>query len=240
MIPVEAHLALNHVPLVGMAFGLVFFLSGLMKGSGAALLAGLRVFVAMGITAFPVAGSGLLSASALANAPWLDANAVTHHQLAGIATLAVLVTLGGLSAAMLSSSRNASTLPRWGTTTVLVLALVGFGACVWTAYVGGRLRHSELRQARASLNPRPLVSEGKAECGTCGVTHVDLRLDGKRALVTGSTVGIGEPIARALAREGTALVVHGRDEECAMSCRRLWEAIDPIFKVNVIRVGRHR
>jgi hypothetical protein len=129
---------------------------------------------------------GLLSASALANAPWLDANAVTDHQLAGIVTLAVLVTLGGLSAAMLSSSRNASTLPRWGTTTVLVLALVGFGACLWTAYVGGRLRHSELRQARSSLNPRQLVSEGKAECGTTEVTHVDLKLEGKRALVTGS------------------------------------------------------
>jgi hypothetical protein len=40
-------------------------------------------------------------------------------------------------------------LPRWGPTTILVLALVGFGVCLWTAYIGGRLRHSELNQIGA-------------------------------------------------------------------------------------------
>lgn len=39
---------------------------------------------------------------------------------------------------------------------------------------------------------------------------MDLGLTGKRALVTGSTSGIGEGIARELAREGARVVVHGR------------------------------
>jgi 3-oxoacyl-[acyl-carrier protein] reductase len=38
-------------------------------------------------------------------------------------------------------------------------------------------------------------------------------LRGKRALVTGSSNGIGEAIARALAAEGAAVVIHGRDAE---------------------------
>jgi len=40
---------------------------------------------------------------------------------------------------------------------------------------------------------------------------MDLQLSGKRALVTGSNSGIGEGIARMLAREGCAVVVHGRN-----------------------------
>jgi NAD(P)-dependent dehydrogenase (short-subunit alcohol dehydrogenase family) len=40
---------------------------------------------------------------------------------------------------------------------------------------------------------------------------MDLQLAGKRALVTGSSSGIGAEIARALAREGASVVVHGRD-----------------------------
>jgi NAD(P)-dependent dehydrogenase (short-subunit alcohol dehydrogenase family) len=41
---------------------------------------------------------------------------------------------------------------------------------------------------------------------------MDLRLDGKLALVTGSTAGIGYAIAEALAREGARVVVNGRQQ----------------------------
>ena len=44
---------------------------------------------------------------------------------------------------------------------------------------------------------------------------MDLQLSGKRALVTGSTSGIGEGIAKVLAQEGANVVIHGRNKQQA-------------------------
>lgn len=44
---------------------------------------------------------------------------------------------------------------------------------------------------------------------------VDLKLKGRRVLVTGSSSGIGEATARMLVQEGASVVVHGRNRERA-------------------------
>lgn len=55
---------------------------------------------------------------------------------------------------------------------------------------------------------------------------MDLQLQGKRALVTGSTAGIGLAIAAVLAREGVAVVLNGRDAaRVAQAVQRLQASV---------------
>ncbi|WP_312398172.1 SDR family NAD(P)-dependent oxidoreductase [Chryseobacterium sp.] len=44
---------------------------------------------------------------------------------------------------------------------------------------------------------------------------MDVQLKGKRALVTGSSSGLGEAIAKMLAEEGAEVIIHGRDKNRA-------------------------
>ncbi|KAA0893490.1 SDR family NAD(P)-dependent oxidoreductase [Oryzomonas rubra] len=48
---------------------------------------------------------------------------------------------------------------------------------------------------------------------------MDLQLNGKKALVSGSTKGIGLAIAAALAREGARVVINGRDDDSLAAAR---------------------
>lgn len=63
---------------------------------------------------------------------------------------------------------------------------------------------------------------------------MDLKLEGKRALVTGSTSGLGEAIATMLAREGAEVVIHGRD---AGRATRVARAIEEAGGKAVISIG---
>jgi 3-oxoacyl-[acyl-carrier protein] reductase len=63
---------------------------------------------------------------------------------------------------------------------------------------------------------------------------MDLRLTGRRVLVTGSSSGIGEGIAKSLAREGASIVVHGRNEKAA---KRVQHEIDAEGGKAIIAIG---
>ncbi len=63
---------------------------------------------------------------------------------------------------------------------------------------------------------------------------MDLALTGKRALVTGSTGGIGEGIARMLAREGATVVVQGRNDSAG---RRVQQEIEATGGRAIIAIG---
>jgi uncharacterized membrane protein len=158
MFAVQVHLVLNHVPLTGLVFGLVFYILGIKKSSEAALLTGERIFVAVGAISIAVLASGLRSAHALSAVQWLDTAAVHSHQRAGILTLIALIVLSILSGIILKRSRGSHKVGFVRLrTAILVLATLSFVMVLWTSQLGGELRHSELKSESETtgLTSRP-------------------------------------------------------------------------------------
>jgi len=63
---------------------------------------------------------------------------------------------------------------------------------------------------------------------------VNLELDGKKALVTGSTAGIGFAIAKALAAEGARVIVNGRTDARVNEAIRSIRAEIPSAKLEAL------
>lgn len=67
---------------------------------------------------------------------------------------------------------------------------------------------------------------------TAPANHADLfRLDGQRALITGSSGGIGFALARALGQAGAAMVLNGRNEDKLQSAQKQLQ--DDGFQVDI-------
>ena len=85
-----------------------------------------------------------MTANVLADAAWLNLDALAVHRQIGILTLIVLVALVGFSGVMLFVSRTTRALPMRAIRAVLVLAVAGVGASMWAVDLGGALRHTKV------------------------------------------------------------------------------------------------
>jgi hypothetical protein len=63
---------------------------------------------------------------------------------------------------------------------------------------------------------------------------MDLQLEGKRALITGSTAGIGYAIAEALAKEGATVIVNGRTQQRVEAAASKLEAANVKGRVELL------
>ena len=126
-------------------FGLVFLSIGVVPLVEPTFRTGLRILIMMGLVAVPVTVSGLASASTLSEVAWLDASAVSRHELAGHLTLAAFLCVATASAFVLvgSSGTGGAATPR-AKKAVVVLAFAALGMSLWTCELGGAIRHREL------------------------------------------------------------------------------------------------
>jgi len=157
---VYLHLLLNHVPTLGALFAALLLAWGLARRHDAVVRAGLGALVLAALAGVGTYYSGQAAEEEVErlHLPGVTHEVVEAHEEAGrIATIALGVV--GL-AALLALLRSRRTAARGAATAVLLLAVVSVGILSWAASLGGRIRHTEIRQEKVPL-PEGLVSRSE-------------------------------------------------------------------------------
>lgn len=143
----HAHLIMNHLPVMGIPFGILVVLYGMWRKSDEVKKLGLLVFVFSSLAGAPVYLTGLLAKDQMEKLPGISAGLIDSHQDAAVVSL---ISAGGLLIAALSGLLTYGRKPRLASIFLWVSLALAFGVSglfAWTANLGGQIRHPEIRSA---------------------------------------------------------------------------------------------
>jgi beta-lactamase regulating signal transducer with metallopeptidase domain len=150
MSPVHMHLMLNHVPVVGAVFVLLLLALALGKRSSEIGKVAIGLTVAIGLLATVVFLTGEPAEEAVEHVAGVSETLIHQHEDAAGVALLVAGTLAVLGLATLWWYWRQQ-LPRAVMHLALVAALALNAAMAWTAYLGGQIRHTEIRMSAGEV-----------------------------------------------------------------------------------------
>jgi hypothetical protein len=142
---IHVHLMLTHVPVLGTVFGLGLLLVALWRRSDEVKKVALGVFVLAALFAVPVYLTGEPAEDGVKGLPGVTKAVIEDHEEAAEVAFTSLVILGVGALAGLFFFRRGKAVPGWFGAGLLAAALVVGGLMIWTANLGGRVRHTEIR-----------------------------------------------------------------------------------------------
>ena len=144
------HLLLNHVPVVGTAFALVFLGYGLAKNSNDLKFAAYVALVAVGLLAIPVYLTGEPAEDSVKSLPGVSKSIIEQHETAAKAAFVGVLLLGAFAWLAFFLSCRSKGVPPWFNSLLLLFAVIVVGLMAWTANLGGQVRHTEIRAGAQS------------------------------------------------------------------------------------------
>ena len=142
------HLVLNHLPVLGVAFGIILFLAAQVRISAELRRAALWTFLIAALVAFPAFLTGEPAEDLVKGLPGVTKQVVeAHEDFAAVA-------LGGLIFA-----ERSDWLRKKFTLAVLVCSVISAGLLFRTAQLGGQIRHTEIRSGTLAFQAAELSDE---------------------------------------------------------------------------------
>ena len=129
---------------------------GMLRKSDELTRLSLVLFVALSVVSIPIKFTGDFAYEEAADMDWMeDARATAHEQSADQATTGVFLL--GITAAVGLYVGRKTAIPKWVVPVTLTLGVLTFGLMARSAFLGGQLRHTEIRTSAIILTPQKVA-----------------------------------------------------------------------------------
>lgn len=150
------HLMLNHVPVIGVGFGILILFGGVVARSKAVTRVGLGLLALSAIVGIPVYLTGEPAEEIVEKLPGFSEAITGEHESAAAISLGLVIFTGLLAAAaliftLLTRSLSAR-LPGILVVVTLLTSLVTGTSMIRTANLGGQIRHTEIRSGVQNID----------------------------------------------------------------------------------------
>ncbi|MBK9017729.1 MAG: hypothetical protein IPM82_28835 [Saprospiraceae bacterium] len=146
------HLLLNHFPIIGTVLGVGVMIYGYITSSDQVKKAALWTWFVMALIAIPVFLTGEPAEESVEGIAGVSEALIEEHEEAAELAIWLMEALGLLSLVTLVLSKTKDSLSKPLVLVSTVLGLVVFGAMARTGYLGGQIRHTEIRSGVAAIN----------------------------------------------------------------------------------------
>lgn len=164
MNPAYIHLILNHIPVLGILFGVLLLITGLVERNDGLKRAALATLFLSALMAVPVYLTGEPAEEIVEELAGVSEPAIEAHEEFAVVALIGAGVLGVVALAAWWLLRRGRAAARHFVTAALALGIVAGGLFAWTANLGGKIRHSEIR-ADATAAPAAEHDEARHEPG---------------------------------------------------------------------------
>ncbi len=158
------HLLLNHFPIIGSLLGIGVMAYGYLTSSAQVKKTALWIWAAMAAVAIPVFLTGEPAEESVESIASVSEALIEQHEEAAELALWLMEALGLLSLATLAVGWKKDALSKPLVLLATVLSLATFAAMAHTGYLGGQIRHSEIRSSMAA-NSGAEADGGERESG---------------------------------------------------------------------------
>ena len=156
----HVHLILNHIPLIGMGFVILLLIVAFLLRSNQFINVALVFVILLSLWAIPVYLTGEPAEEMVEDLPGVSHALIEEHEeVAEIAFIFTEIT-GALALIALIVRRYSDKSGRWITILTIIALIISGGVMTWTANLGGKIRHSEIRSSTGPQNTSPPGMQG--------------------------------------------------------------------------------